>query len=200
MPGRQIQKLLQRANESLHTSIAVRVFAFISFAESAILPVPVESIFLPLMVARRREGWKFATIGTVTSVLGGCLGYLIGFALLETVGRFIIDLYHLGPKFDEIRAEMGTEWQRGAWLIFLGAVTPIPFKIVAIACGTLSYPFLIFIGVAILGRALRYYAYALAFALFGDRIAHLTSTRPRLVGGIVAAVMVAGFAALLVTW
>jgi membrane protein YqaA with SNARE-associated domain len=195
-----MKRLIQRANEGLHTPLAVRVFALVSFLESALIPIPVESIFLPLMVSRRREGWKFALIGTVTSVLGGCLGYVIGFSLLETVGKALIDFYKMGETFESIRQEMGTEWQRGGWMIFLGAVTPIPYKVVSIASGTLAYPFLLFMLISVVGRGLRYFGYAAAFALFGDTIAHVTATRPRLVGAIVAAVMVAGFAALAFTW
>jgi len=195
-----MNRLIQRANEGLHTPLAVRVFALVSFLESALIPIPVESIFLPLMVSRRKEGWKFALIGTVTSVLGGSLGYLIGFALLETVGKALIDFYKMADTFESIRQQMGTEWQRGGWMIFLGAVTPIPYKVVSIASGTLSYPFLLFVIISIVGRGLRYFGYALAFALFGDAITHLTTTRPRLVGAVVAAIMVIGFVALAFTW
>src|SRR5690606_13116059 len=72
--------------------------AGISFAESSFFSVPPDAMPLPMSLARPRRAFWYATICTVTSVLGGLLGYLIGYLLYDTVGKFLIDLYGYGAQ------------------------------------------------------------------------------------------------------
>ena len=55
--------------------------AAISFAESSFFPVPPDVMLAPMVLARPERAWTYATICTVASVLGGALGYAIGYYL-----------------------------------------------------------------------------------------------------------------------
>ena len=48
-----------------------------------------------MALARPLKWVRLALITTVFSVLGGILGYLIGIFLWETIGQYIIGIYHL---------------------------------------------------------------------------------------------------------
>ena len=50
--------------------------ALVSFAESSFFPVPPDVMLVPMMLARPDRAWSYALICTVTSVLGGLLGYV----------------------------------------------------------------------------------------------------------------------------
>ena len=58
----------------------------LSFAESSFFPVPPDVMLAPMALARPVDAWRLAALTTITSVLGGVLGYLIGFFALEHHG------------------------------------------------------------------------------------------------------------------
>ena len=70
-----------------HHRHAVRSMAAVSFAESSFFPIPPDVVLVPVVLANRDRAYTIAAICTISSVLGGVLGYFIGYALLETVGQ-----------------------------------------------------------------------------------------------------------------
>ena len=77
---------------------AERALAIIAFLESSIFPVPPDAMIVPMVLARPHAAWRIALIATAGSVVGGLAGYFIGYALLETVGEWIIRLYGLAGE------------------------------------------------------------------------------------------------------
>src|SRR5271155_3438536 len=69
---------------------AVWVMAAISFTESSFFPLPPDLLLIPMILAERRKAFLYATVALASSVLGGFLGYAIGYYLFDTVGQFII--------------------------------------------------------------------------------------------------------------
>ncbi len=195
-----MNRVLRKALDSIHSPMAIRAFGTLSFLESALIPIPVESLYLPLLAARRDRIWFLALLGTITSVAGGIVGYIIGIALFESVGKWILSMYQAVEKFEDFRFEMAQSPQRGGMLVLLGAITPIPYKVICIAAGAIGYFFPLFILLAAIGRATRYYAFALAFYLFGPAIHSFMETRPRVMSGIVVGVLVLGFVVLAFVW
>src|SRR3954447_22257207 len=59
--------------------------AGVSFAESSVFPIPPDAMLIPMCLARPDRPWRYAAICTIASVLGGVLGYAIGFWLFEAV-------------------------------------------------------------------------------------------------------------------
>jgi len=141
-----------------------------SFLESAILPLSVDVIALPMMIGAPHKAWRVAHIALLASVLGGLVGYLIGFAFLETIGQWIISTYGLEESFASFQQQAAANNFAAASAIFLGAVTPLPFKLVCLGAGVLKLNLLLFLVVALAGRALRFYAFAGAIRLFGVRV------------------------------
>lgn len=189
--------LIDRALQSLETPFAMRVFFLLSFLDSALLPIPVETLSLPMLAARRNP-WPIAVWGTVASVLGGIAGYLIGYALLNSVGMWLSDLYGLTARFEELKSEADANLASGAWIVFVGAVAPIPFKLVTIAAGAIGFSFPLFLLVSSVGRGVRFAAFSLGFHFFGDELRGLLSAHLRGAAAVVLVVMVAGMAMILV--
>ena len=50
-----------------------------SFIESFIFPIPPDVLIIPMTIAKKNEWVRIALIATIGSVLGACLGYLIGY-------------------------------------------------------------------------------------------------------------------------
>ena len=106
-----------------------------------------------------------AFIATVTSVAGGLLGYLIGYALIEVAMPFIIDFGYL-DSFN-LAHSWFAKW--GFWALFLAGVSPIPYKIFTIAAGTLSMHLLPFVLASLIGRSIQFYLAAGLLVLLGPK-------------------------------
>ena len=136
---------------------AERYLAVVSFVESSFFPVPTAVMLAPMVLANRARAWRLATLTTITSVLGGVFGYLIGYFLFEQLGQPIIDFYNAAEKFDAMKAWFG-EW--GVWLVLLAGVTPIPYKVFTIASGLLGLALVPFVLASIVGRASQFFLIA----------------------------------------
>ena len=74
--------------------------ALVSFAESSFFPVPPDVMLVPMMLARPDKAWSYALICTISSVIGGILGYVIGLALYDSIGAWLFQLYGLTEGAD----------------------------------------------------------------------------------------------------
>ncbi len=139
----------------------------VAFAESSFFPVPPDTILVPMSLARPKSAWTYALICTLTSVAGGLLGYAIGALLFETVGQWLIGLYGYGAKVEEMRL-LYAQW--GWAVIVFKGLTPIPYKIVTITSGLLSYDLAAFVVLSLLTRGVRFYMVAVLLDRFGEPI------------------------------
>lgn len=164
--------------------------ALVAFAESSFFPIPPDALLLPMVAARPDRAWFLATVCTVSSVLGGLLGYVIGYALYDQVALPIIHLYHYDAAaasfVESIRAN-------GVWLVLLKGVTPIPFKIVTIAAGAVRLELVPFVLACIVTRGARFFIEAAILRRYGAPVLAAVEKRLALVvvGSVVA--IVAGF-------
>lgn len=177
--------------EKAGTRRALWVLAAVSFSESALLPLPVDAVVIPLMLADRRKVWRVALIATLASVAGGAAGYAIGMFLYETLGRWLIDLYGLHESFIGLQEDLG----RTGWLwVVVGGISPLPYKLVAIACGLLKFSFPMFLAVSAASRGVRFLAIGLFFRHFGPRLRVFMDRNGPLVGWSMLLLLAGGFA------
>lgn len=163
----------------------------IAFAESSFFPVPPDVILVPMTLAEPKKAWYFATICTIASVAGGALGYAFGALFYDTIGLWLINLYGYAEKMEALRA-FYDHW--GALFILVKGFTPIPYKLVTIVSGLLSYNFPLFIGLSLITRGARFMLLAAAINHFGDTIRVKLEKHFGLFVGSLALVVVAGFA------
>src|SRR5207237_8093399 len=93
---------------------AMLAMAAISFAESSFLPLPPDFLLVPMTLAQPRRAWLIATVCTITSVLGGFVGYAIGYFLFDAVGRPVLEFCHAMDKYEALE-EGFAMW--GAWFM-----------------------------------------------------------------------------------
>lgn len=163
----------------------------IAFAESSFFPVPPDVILVPMTLAEPKKAWRFAMICTIGSVAGGALGYAFGALFFDTIGRWLINLYGYGAKMEALRA-FYAQW--GAIFILVKGFTPIPYKLVTIMSGLLAYNFPLFIGLSLITRGARFFVLAAAINHFGDKIRDKLESHFGLFVGVMALIVVAGFA------
>ncbi len=136
---------------------AVWWLAGISFIESSIFPIPPDVALMPMCIAERDKAFRYATVCTVSSVVGGLFGYAIGYFLFESIGSHILAFYGLTHEFDVFK-EKFNDW--GAWIVFVSGCAPIPYKVITIASGVTRLNLFIFTIASAAGRGLRFYLLA----------------------------------------
>jgi membrane protein YqaA with SNARE-associated domain len=168
---------------------ALLALIVVSFAESSFFPIPPDILLVPMILAARDKAFKIAAWCTIASVAGGILGYWIGASLYGTVGQWIIDFYGMGDKVESFRHAYQ---HYGAWIILLKGLTPIPYKLVAIASGFSGYNFLEFVVLSIITRGVRFTIEGWLLAHYGEPVRNFIEKRLELVFTASAAVVIFG--------
>lgn len=166
------EKPLLKKSYNYLISYAERPNAFwmlmvISFAESSFFPLPPDPLLIAMVIANRRKAWRLAFMCTLSSVLGGILGYYIGYGFYETLGLWVIDTYGLQQTFHDFQESFKT-W--GFWIICLKGLTPIPYKLVTISSGFARFDLTQFLLASLVARGFRFFSLTGVLVLCGPQL------------------------------
>lgn len=171
---------------------AIWALAFVAFIESSVFPIPPDVLMIAMIVARPDRAFVIAAVATIASVLGGLLGYWIGYGAFETLGRPVLEFYGKDAYFAEFQTRYN-EW--GAWAVLIAGVTPFPYKVITILSGVTSLSLPVFIVASIIARALRFFIVAALLWKFGAPIRDFIEKRLGLMFTIFMALLLGGFLA-----
>jgi membrane protein YqaA with SNARE-associated domain len=172
---------------------AVPALAAIAFIESSIFPIPPDVLLIPMILATPQRAWQLAGVATLASVIGGFLGYAIGYFAFAALGRPILEFYHVMDKYQTLKASFD-QW--GAWIIIAKGMTPIPFKLLTIASGALDFNLVSFAMASLISRSLRFFLIAALLWWFGEPIRVFIERRLALVTTAFLVALIGGFVAL----
>ena len=138
------------------TKLAVRALYIFAFLESIIIPIPADPLLVATVLARPKR-WRQLALGcTMASVVGGVCGWALG----TFFSPYLYDWLAMLPErvtapaaFAAVKAGF-TKF--GIFLVFLGAFSPLPYKVIAIGAGIGGFGLLPFILTSIIGRGLRF--------------------------------------------
>ncbi len=138
----------------------------LSFAESSFFPIPPDVMLAPMALAKPDQAWRYATITTITSVLGGLFGYILGLCFFPLIHRAIVYLgyeqaYHTVESWF-------TQW--GFWIMFFAGFAFIPYKLFTIAAGAIHMALLPFTLGSFVGRGGRFFLVAALIRFGGPKI------------------------------
>ncbi|MDH3429646.1 MAG: DedA family protein [Gammaproteobacteria bacterium] len=144
---------------------AERYLAALSFAESSFFPIPVDVMLAPMCLADRTRAWRFATVASFFSVLGGVAGYAIGVGAFELIEPWLAQS-HYWEAYTTSR-----DWfdRYGVWVIFVAGFSPIPYKVFTIAAGVAALNLPAFFIASVIGRGARFFLVAGLLVLGGDK-------------------------------
>lgn len=138
----------------------------LSFAESSFFPIPPDVMLAPMCLAQPKKAWFFALITSVTSVLGGVLGYIIGAFAFDLIQPYLQSSHYWEAY--QMAVVWFKEW--GFWAIFLAGFSPIPYKVFTIAAGAMSMVFAPFVIASMIGRGARFFLVAGLMAWGGAKM------------------------------
>ena len=141
----------------------------VSFIESSFFPIPPDAMIIPMVIAKKKEYLKIFFIASIFSVLGGILGYLIGYLFFD-LAMYVIEFYGYQNKVENLKLSMSQGSGYLAWLsiLFLAGFTPLPYKAFTISSGLIAFNLPIFIIVSLISRSLRFFIVAYLSYKFGE--------------------------------
>jgi membrane protein YqaA with SNARE-associated domain len=185
-----LQRLYARILDIAAGPNALLALIAVAFAESSFFPLPPDVLLIPMVLARPRQAFRLAAVCTLASVVGGMLGYAIGYFLFDAIGRPILEYNHAMGGYAALQ-QAYANW--GVWIIILKGMTPIPYKLVTIASGVVHFNFVSFVGASVICRSMRFFLVAALLWWFGDAARVFIERRLMLVMALFAAALVGGF-------
>jgi len=169
---------------------ALWALAVIAFVESSIFPIPPDVLMIPMILARPSRAFVIAAVATAASVVGGMLGYYIGYGLMDAVGRPILEFYGKADDFEQLAGRFN---QYGGWAVLLAGVTPFPYKVITIFSGATGLYLPLFMAVSVLARALRFVLIAALLWRFGAPVRDFIERRLGLVFTVFVVLLIGSF-------
>lgn len=151
-----------------------------SFIESIFWPIPPDVMLAPMCLARPRKAYYYAFVAVMSSVVGAICGYYLGFFIYDPYIKELIE--YMGQQHNVAVVRGWFSLQYGVLMIFVGAFTPIPYKIIAVTTGVMAaeslmqtgstgmLSILIFVPVSLAGRGLRFFLEAGIISFGGEKM------------------------------
>lgn len=136
---------------------APSMLALLTFAESVFFPIPPDVLLAPMVLAKPEKAWRLATLTTLSSIIGGAVGYLLGYMMFEPWIQPLITEFGYQSRFDTTM-NWFSEW--GVWVVFIAGFSPIPYKLFTVSAGFLQMAFLPFLLASAIGRGMRFFLVA----------------------------------------
>ena len=133
-----------------------KILAVLTFAESVFFPIPPDVLLAPMVLAKREKAWYYATLTTVASIIGGVVGYALGYYLFDWIAP-IIDSVGYTERFEQVKLWFA-DW--GVWVVFIAGFSPIPYKLFTVSAGLLHMMFLPFLLASAIRRGMRFFLVA----------------------------------------
>lgn len=150
-------------------------------------------LLIALAVAKPDKAFKYALVCSLGSLIGGCLGYLIGYGFMTGVGQKIVDLYGFADKV----AYIESLYQRyDAWAVGIAGFTPIPYKVFTISAGMFKIDFVVFALASLVSRSARFFLVGGLIYAFGPRIQKMIDRYFDLLAIVFVVLLILGFIAI----
>ena len=152
--------------------------AIISFIESSFFPIPPDIMIVPMVIAKKNDYFKIFIIATLSSTLGGVLGYFIGSYFLD-FGMSIVGFYGYEDKVFSLKNSLISGSGFYIWLatLFLAGFTPLPFKVFTITSGMIGFNLFIFLIICLFSRGLRFFIVSYLSFKLGDTFDNFMKTK-----------------------
>ena len=137
-----------------------------------------------------KKAFKFAFICGVGSVIGGIIGYGLGFAFMDSVGQQILVWYGLSDKY-YVAQELYQKYD--AWAVGVAGFTPLPYKLFTITAGAFKIDFLTFVIASVISRFARFFLVAALIYRFGAPVQYFINKYFNILSVVFIIMLVGGF-------
>lgn len=163
---------------------------FVSFIEAIFFPIPTDVMLIPMSITTPEKAIRYALYASTSSVIGGAIGYALGYYALDLIQPYITQLGY------QASWDTATSWfeKWGVLVIFVAGFSPIPYKVFTLCAGAMQMAFLPFILVGWISRTARYLLVAKLSAWGGERFSNSLSKYIEMIGwGVVILAIIVYF-------
>lgn len=160
-----------------------RGLAAMSFAESTLVPIPLETVVAPLMVGHPKQAVRIALAIWIGCLFGAAAFYGFGAVLADPVVRPALASLGLEQDLDRMIEQLGTDGL--FWTVFLVSFSPAPMQLATLGAGAAQANFAVFFAAIALSRGLRYLGLALLAQVIGPKIADWGIPKRYLIPGLI---------------
>ena len=164
----------------------------LALVESSVFPVPPDVLLIALCIALPSRAWRFALMASAGSVLGGLIGYGIGWGAWPVVNSFFFDYI---PGFTPAVFEkvQGLFAEYDFWVVFTAGFTPIPYKVITIGSGVFKINLPVFVIASLVSRSLRFFLVAWLLRRYGPGMRDFIDRYFNLLSIVFVLLLVGGF-------
>ncbi|WP_232363746.1 YqaA family protein [Desulfogranum japonicum] len=185
-----LQRIYLRCMAWIQTPAGVWVLFFIAVAESSFFPIPPDVFLIALCIGAPKKSFKYAALCSLGSVLGGALGYALGWGFMDTLGTPILEMYHLQEKYVVVQDAFR---RYDAWAVGMAAFTPIPYKLFTITAGAFKTNFVTFMVVSLVARSARFCLVAGLIYFFGAKVQYFINKYFNILTVVFMVLLIGGF-------
>ena len=164
-----LNKLYQKSLRLAAHKSSKFFLAVVAFAESSFFPIPPDVMIVPMVIAKKTDYIKIFLIATISSTLGGLLGYFFGSSFIE-LAMNLVQFYGYEDKVLSLKNDLSHD--SGFYLflgtLFLAGFTPLPFKVFTITSGIINFDIFIFFFICLVSRGLRFFIVSYLSCKFGN--------------------------------
>lgn len=127
--------------------------SILSATEGIFCPIPIDPFLIAMGASRPRKALFYAMVASVSSVVGGTIGYFLGLWFWDSTKDFFFEFVFTIENFKEV-TQLFTD--NAFWAVFVAGFTPIPYKVFAIAAGVANINLGVFVVASLISRSLRF--------------------------------------------
>ena len=160
-----MKRVKQKAKDIIASRHVVKGMFVASMLESTVVPVPIETVLLPVMQARRDKLWLLAFAATAGCLVGSLFGYALGFFLFEIAEQLVVGSLTTQAQLDDVIQQMQAQ---GFFFVLTLGIVPIPLQIAMIAAGATGFSLWLYLAAVTISRVIRYYGIAIVVYYAGN--------------------------------
>ena len=146
------------------TRHAGKAMAALAFSEAIFFPVPADILLGALCLGRPRSSFRWATICTLFSILGGTTAMLLGLAIGQARVTDAMGFVGLGEEAAKALEVFG---EYGFWAVAVAALTPVPYMVFSWVAGFAEITVWQFLLASVIFRSARFFGVAAIVYVFG---------------------------------
>jgi len=161
---------------------------FLSFIEAIFFPIPVDPLLAILVLNNKQKYIELTIFCTLASVIGGLVGWLLGYFIGEKIEELLTIIPWIkNTSFNTVKIAFD---EHGILIIFLGAFTPLPFKIISVTSGVFHINIIAFLVMSLIGRGSRFFLVSLIVKNFGDKGIYLLKKHTFIISSLFGIILI----------
>ncbi len=161
-----LRKIYNWMGEKVYSKYALFWLSALFFME-AIFFIPVDPLLILYCVQNSKKSFLYATIATISSVMGGITGFLIGKLMWNSIGINMVKWIISEATFNS--AIMKYKLYQN-WAVLIAGFTPLPYKAITLSAGFCGLSIIPFITFSFISRGSRFFLMAGAIKVWGAQI------------------------------